>query len=98
MAKRKSRTISASISPIHPSLHFVLFLVLALILVVVVAVVMQQTSKATRASLLCPSQPADPVRWVEELSSQCKYGVQLTKDANGCSVWTCKTPPSSPAP
>ena len=81
-------------SPIHPSLHFVLFLILALILVVVVAVVMQQTSKQTRASLLCPAQPTDPAKWIEELSSKCKYGVQLVKDNNGCSVWTCKMPPS----
>lgn len=94
MAKRKSARVS--ISPIHPSLHFVLFLVLALVLVVVVALVMREASKATRASLVCGTPAEDPAKVIENLSIQCKYGIRLEKDANDCYVWSCR--PASETP
>ena len=91
MAKRSSSR-GASISPIHPSMHFILFLAMALILVVVVAVVMQKVSVQTRASLVCPQANLDPVKLVENMSAQCPTGVEYVSDANGCGTWVCKMP------
>ncbi len=88
MAKRKiPRSLK---TPLNPKIHYVLFLILALILIVVVGVVMQQTAADTRARLVCPNQPEDPVNLVENLSHQCPNGIQYTKDANGCGVWVCR--------
>ncbi len=95
MAKKR-RASAFSVSPLHPSVHFILFLVLAFVLVVVVGYVMQQTAKATRARLLCPQVATDQVRLVEELSHRCPTGVVYATDQNGCGVWVCKTPVASP--
>lgn len=86
MAKRKLK--NSSISPVDPSLHYILLLVLALFLVVVVAVVMQKTAVDTRARLVCPNMN-DSSLSLQNARNQCVYGMKLSKDENGCSVWTC---------
>ncbi len=97
MAKKKSRSVKNNfISPINPSIHYALFLVLALILVIVVAIVMQKTATETRARLMCPMTKQNLALVLEETNRRCKYGVQLSKDANGCDVWVCKM--TSPIP
>lgn len=101
MAKRSARLrrkSTASISPIHPALHYILFLVLALILVLIVGFMMQKTARDTRARLVCPQINEDPVKLVEELSRRCPDGVVRTRDANGCTVWVCKLPQPAQVP
>jgi hypothetical protein len=99
MAKRKkSRSSSLDLSPIHPKLHYVLFLALALILVIAVAYVLQLTAADTRARFACPQYSSDPVKQVEEMSRRCPYGVQYVQDANKCRVWVCRLPGASLKP
>ena len=65
---------------------------MAFILVMIVAAVMQQVTTSTRAKLICPQAQTDERTLVQQLSQQCPSGVEFGTDANGCGVWTCKTP------
>ncbi|RJR29770.1 hypothetical protein C4564_01665 [Candidatus Microgenomates bacterium] len=93
MAKKRHHFSPLALSPINPSLHFILFLAIAFVLVMIVAVVMQQTSARARANLFCPQSNVDQRALIENLSANCPYGVEYTKDANRCGVWVCKNAP-----
>lgn len=97
MVRRHARR-HASISPIHPSLHFVLFLILALLLIVVVTAVMRQTAVDTRARLLCPQRPVNLRELIPNLVKQCPAGVEYATDLNGCGTWVCKAPVATGRP
>ena len=99
--KRKrsaSHRSTMSMSPIHPSMHFVLFLVLALVLVVFVGYIMQQTAISTRARVMCPQSQIDPKDLISQLSRTCAYGVEYVTDSNGCAVWVCRKAPPVVSP